>query len=301
MTEPKDPFEEVTVEFETAVDFVSHIDKTIMSSNMVLNLPETHWIFRGQSSDWKLIPKLFRKHIYNTGRWEEYDTQALLNVCGNLVRGLIYRMDRSLLKLPNNSANFINPSICIRYDMVNFDPSHVYYALAQHTGIPTPLLDFTFDPFVGMFFMCSDDNKKSQKMILWAVNLYPYPLLENNLVLLNHSYSEIPSLRAQKGCFLFNPFQGKDSTNLSFNNEMFKLVESENVYKLTLPSSEKENLMNLLIRRGYNKETMFPNVFDIVENMLRSWFPRLSRSHRLYHKITEGEPDDLWKTISRMD
>ena len=288
MSEKKDPFEEVTTKFETAIDFIKYMDETILSPhNMVLNSFETHWIFRGQSSDWELIPKLFRKDIHNSGRWEEWDLEGLLNFCDMIVGSLIFRMDRALLERPNNSFNFINPSTRIHYNMGNFDPSHVSYALAQHVGLPTPLLDFTFDPFVGMFFMCSDDNKKSQDMILWAVNyLHPHSSFENNLVLLNHSYNEIPSLRAQKGCFLFNPFQAMNPPNLSFDNELCRFVKSKNVYKFILPSSEKEKLMSLLNRKGYNKETMFPNIFDIADNINRRWVPRLSRHHQLYHKTT---------------
>ncbi len=46
-----------------------------------------------------------------------------------------------------------------------------WFALMQHYGVPTRLLDFTLSPFAGLYFALRNADKKVEHVRLWAVNL----------------------------------------------------------------------------------------------------------------------------------
>jgi hypothetical protein len=93
-------------------------------------------LYRGQSEDWPLLPKLFRM---NTGDLTLRDLEQQL---------MEQFRERSLYLLPS-SPN-------IEYDMMS---------LAQHYGLPTRLLDWSSNPLMALFFAVDDSTLPSP--IVW--------------------------------------------------------------------------------------------------------------------------------------
>jgi FRG domain len=98
----------------------------------VSGYPSRKYIFRGQSqsSDWRL-----RTYFHRSGRSD----------LKRLIYDDIPELHRATVNITSHKFNLNNP-----------DELGAFYALVQHHGYPTPLLDWTYSPFVAAFLAFSE-------------------------------------------------------------------------------------------------------------------------------------------------
>ena len=154
MDEPWDDFEAVTIRCFTAQAFLQELD-------------ETHdrwargtWVYRGQNdASWDLIPSIYRDWDYKSSiefefksmrMFTRYVNRVNLPVPGNTVGSIAYTKDDAPATLSSLSHN---SSYGYQYDY-----AHVVFAMAQHSGIPTRLLDFSYHPLVAAYFAADISN-----------------------------------------------------------------------------------------------------------------------------------------------
>lgn len=144
-----DPFESVTECFCCAQKFV---DRLVELQD---EWQDRGWIFRGQNdATWDLQPKLFRS-------WKpEYGSTYEFRLVDNFIRNA----NLVQLEIPSNTMNYSTyyrrgvpaPSLGLMDENTGsglvYDYTHSVFAIAQHAGIPTRLLDFTYDALVAAFF-----------------------------------------------------------------------------------------------------------------------------------------------------
>lgn len=169
-------------------------------------------------------------------------------------------------------------------------------SLAQHYGVPTRALDWTYDYKVALYFavknILNNDylcNEKPTNAVLWAFNYKSIEidclLSKNNPFAIKHyrpEYNSNPNLNAQKGLFTFvmndlthiskEPFDEFVAEILSRADE-FDVINGEKAfYKFIIPEDVKPEILNELYLEGYSEEYLFPGYSGVtksIENRVR--------------------------------
>lgn len=270
------------------------------------------YIFRGQSDhNWKIMPSAFREDAV---LFNEYGYLPAIGsrtnrdqVAGeiNVLQAFCEELNRNGFHVPNedvlnlfgsipNGVGFI--SSAGRGEVVW--PQREYrsiMAVAQHHGIPTRFIDFTYDPFVAAYFAANDAGEKQKDgyIAVFAVDTISNGLRQygfENVTDRDELYKSFdrnrlyqlvkaPSyfnenLRAQKGVFL--SYVGK-----TFNsNELFMPRAIEDVvkpvfakavnYKYMVSTRLADEILFLLHKRFYTASSIFPSINGCVNAVYES-------------------------------
>lgn len=186
----------------------------------------------------------------------------------------------------------------------NFNwPNKNYFeliSLAQHYGVPTRALDWSYDYKVATYFAVKNilnDNylcdEKPDAAVIWAFNYKPLEIdclgLKKNPFAIKHyrpEYNSNPNLNAQKGMFTFIindlnyitkvPFDEFIESLLignhnfeGFEGEKFiKLNNNEKAfYKFIIPEDKKPEILHELYLEGYSEEYLFPGYSGVTQSI----------------------------------
>lgn len=288
------------------------------------------WIFRGQAdSKWSLVPKILRLIPNGIEEWDDQiktarirrqilDTIEPHNLRGNLrlsiewalVDEFLRAADLAGLHIPEDTQLRRNP-VLVHQEMLLMEPGKGSWppaswlssvALAQHYGVPTRLLDWSWKPKVAMYFAClevASGHLKSEEIAVWALHS-PVLLLGTNLLqyqkrpaLVTAPYEGNPNLAAQSGVFTVD----YDATNSSrpferFLQEHFSQAFGEAEWtvehlkrwniawrpfrKVVLSSRHANELLRRLAEEHVSAATIFPGYRGIYESLVeqRYWDQR---------------------------
>ena len=222
------------------VSFTDFINKEMLTY--------TNYVFRGHGNEeWKLEPTLDR----------------VIKDSASIVR------ERHLksFRYETRSRRGNNPPALIS--------ENDWWALGQHHGLFTPLLDWTESPFVALYFAVSFAIKeKTEKLAVFA--LYQDGVNNSNQNILNDEAIELindhkPTVK------IFRPFTDENNrlvnqrglftrapNNMSLEEWVPKYNKNkENVMvliKFSIPSNDLQNCLRYLNRMNINSSTLFPDL-----------------------------------------
>lgn len=289
--------------FDKAEDFLN----TLRKSNDIWwnENGNCEWIFRGigNANDWKLIPNAWRKHnnklepLYQKLKelpFVEYECQEQprepymwLNAELEAIHQFIHEASR---KGHNVDIEHINYSPLFHKNLFGGREWGKYKKcapIAQHHGIPTRLLDWTYNPLFACFFASSEQftDINSESLCVWAFNTEIKPEINTevnglpiNPIIIKQEPYKNKYLYSQEG--LFMEF-GNAEHFYNENNRWPSLEDyvdqpcissdKEILIKHVLPSTERIRLCQLLDREGASLSALMPTLDNIAQMTIKKW------------------------------
>ncbi len=213
------------------------------------NVKDRGFIYRGQSSPWPL-----RTSFHRTNRKDLY--RYLLEDVPRLHRALTGR------------TNFV-------FDLEKPQENGAFLNLAQHHGFPTPLLDWTYSPFVAAYFayasVANPEDDEPVRIYAFDYKGYSRSFRQyQSLTYVEPHFSILEALAIENERAI--PQQGVltltnmvDIEELLENNE--RRANDQFLYAFDLPKNEKEEAMSDLRLMGITQATLFPGIESICREM----------------------------------
>ena len=225
-------------------------------------LLEKKLFYRGQEKPYKLRTAYHRKGRYNVSRFIDTDIPMLY-------RHLSARTSHVFnLDLPDENGAFLN--------------------LAQHHGYPTPLLDWTYSPYVAAFFAfrnISKDEESEDPVRIWIFDHQEWKKSWNQLMRL-----DVPGLHLSVMEFLaienarLIPQQAV-TTMTNIDDIEAYLLEKETIIQkdksdktfkylraIDISKSERNKVMKELAFMGITAASMFPGLDGVCESLREELF-----------------------------
>lgn len=197
----------------------------------------------------------------------------------SLARAGRNRLDRYCQSELRHFATLAEAVLESRLNLDDMSDYSTVLGLAQHHGLPTPLLDWTSSPYVAAFFAFSDalENRSngagSENVRVYALtrefvgesspNVVQIPRLQPYLNFLAIAPRLNPRLQAQQGHFLVTNIADIEAYLMSIE----KLSGKKIVYAADIPISWATNALEDLAFMGLTAATLFPGLDGIGKAM----------------------------------
>jgi hypothetical protein len=201
-------------------------------------------VFRGQTSDWPLLPKLARPDLGLHDEALEAERMLFTD---------FRRCSRPYLP----SSNLDDWSLL---------------AIAQHHGLPTRLLDWTENPLAALWFAVRDASTTRGPAVVWSVwydekllvnpeqEPSPFEIERSRFIRPPHISKRVT---AQQGCFTVHAYYDNRGGFLP----MEKTEIAERLVKIELPSSALGELRYYLDCFGVNQAMLFPDLDGLCHHI----------------------------------
>jgi hypothetical protein len=149
-----------------------------------------------------------------------------------------------------------------------------WLVVAQHHGLPTRLLDWTYDPFVALWFALENSTKEGSNPEVWALLPNEQDIIENTeksrpfagtRTKIFEPEFMIPRVKAQKGCFTSFKFiesSKKGCVPLERNKYL-----RENLVRVRIANSAVKGILNRLEDARISKSTIYPDLDEVARRL----------------------------------
>ncbi|RUO29230.1 hypothetical protein CWE12_09605 [Aliidiomarina sedimenti] len=254
------------------------------------NRIDTQCIFRGHRRfDWEMTPTLAR--VTENGIVTEEIAKQQLDMFRKAIRGRI--ADHSLLDDENEREH------------------DELWSIGQHHGLMTPLLDWTYSPYVAMFFAFAKEDQTDEKD-------NPY----RSVYILNKSFisdNELcPDIRvfepkkddhgrlvSQAGLFTFSPYDATIENKLTEvltdedfpDDELKSATEEEQpgilakyICKVYIKNEEQQECLKHLRRMNVHHASLFPDLIGAAD-YCNIFMAEIGRDRTLQQRVSTPKPE----------
>lgn len=201
-------------------------------------------LFRGQRQDKKLLPKLARLKLNG-------DIKAVEAL-------MLDEFKRSSLPL------------------IEFEPKDNWdwLALAQHHGLPTRLLDWTYNALVALWFAVESAPKNNEMGVVWILKTETSNFrdtkkdtnpLNNEVTKIFRSRVMSKRISAQSGVFTVHRISNTGKVVLFESNATFR----SQLIKINIPAKSFASIRKSLKMMGVNHSTIFPDIDGLCKHLER--------------------------------
>ena len=211
--------------------------------------------------------------------WEEFSNVVLMFKDKDIIcRGQSsssYKLESSLTRMIKNNKDtdllmkrqfdkfkFMTKG---RFDTANKEDDN-FWAIGQHFGLATPLLDWTTSPYIALFFAFEKEKTNTSHRSVFF--LKRSTILDNqeensNIKIIQSNYDDNHRVIAQAGLFTKVKDIRKtvdDAIKIDFNKK--KSTESIILLRVDIPNLEKdrEDCLKYLNKANINQATLFPDL-----------------------------------------
>jgi len=223
----------------------------------VSGMSKSQYLFRGQKEPWRLRTSFHRRGRFRISEFTTVDVKSLHKRLSAITSHFFD------LTVPDQNGSFLN--------------------LLQHHGYPTPLLDWSYSPYVSAFFAFRDwpirydgngnvriyifNNKEWKNKYRQVENLDPpFP----HLSVMEFIAIDNPRLVPQQAVTTVTNVDDIEA----YIQEREQLAEMEFLYAIDIPASCREEAMSDLRYMGITAGSMFPSIDGVCEELRESNFDK---------------------------
>lgn len=240
-------------------------DFSLMLESPFFNRIDTQCIFRGHRRyDWEMTPTLAR--VTQNGIVTQDIAQQQLEMFRKAIRGRI--SDHSLLDDEDEREH------------------DELWSIGQHHGLMTPLLDWTYSPYVALFFAFAKEDQQEEKDNPYrAVYILNKSFISNDelcpdIRVFEPKKDDHGRLVSQAGLFTFSPFDATIENKLTevltdedFPDDELKTATEEEqagilakyICKVYIKNEEQQECLKHLRRMNVHHASLFPDLIGAAD------------------------------------
>ncbi|QZN90449.1 FRG domain-containing protein [Idiomarina abyssalis] len=216
---------------------------------------KSKYLFRGQREPWRLRTSFHRKGRYRISEFTSKDVKQLHKRLSAITKHYFN------LEVPDQNGSFFN--------------------LLQHHGYPTPLLDWSYSPFVSAFFAFRDLPQNYDGDGYVRIYIFNSEAWINNYTQIQNLDPPCPHLSVMEFIAIDNPRLVPQQAVTTVTNiddiEAYLLEKAKDdkvayIQAIDIPANEREHVMRDLRFMGITAGSMFPSIDGVCEELRETNF-----------------------------